>query len=328
MTHEMATHERLAHSTPPAPRSAPCAHARGRTLYGGLLRECADCGLVATATVPDFDYEESYFTEDGSHRGYSFDSPLQVDRDAARFVPELEGLERQGLRGSVLDIGCATGAFLVHAQRRGWTVAGVEVAEYARAEAERRLGVPIPRELHELPAGARYDVVTLHHVLEHVHDPVGFLRDAVRPRVGRRLLVEVPNFECLARRAHGPRWRDLRPDQHVQHFTAQSLAAVATEAGYTPVRVYSLWEGLWTMRGGLEVMALLPALVRPLPEDTPPGGAPRATGDASLYKSPVGWRGVAASAVRLALRPTVRALEKARLGSRLVLEAEVARAAG
>lgn len=305
----------------PRTTAAPCAHVRRRPLYAGLLDECEACGFVTTAASPDLTYDADYFTAEG--HGYAFDSPLQVDRDVARFIPELEQLERQGLRGSVLDVGCATGAFLDFARQRGWTVAGVEVAEFARAEAERRLDSLVVSDLADLPDGVRYDVVTLHHVLEHVHDPATFLRESVRPRVGQRLLVEVPNFASLARRAHGPRWRDLRPDQHVQHFTRRSLSAVAVEAGFTPVRVYTLWEALWTMRSALEVVALLPALLRPLPIDTRPGGAPRASGDPARYRRPLGWRGAAASGARAVLRPAVRALERADLASRLVLEAEV-----
>jgi SAM-dependent methyltransferase len=306
-----------------ATTASSCTHEGGRPLYGGLLDQCSRCGLVFTASLPAFDYGTSYFTDEG-RGGYDFDSPLQVDRDIARFIPELKELERQGLRGSVLDVGCATGAFLALAQQRGWTVAGVEVADFARAEATRRLGVSIAPQLSDLPVSVRYDVVTLHHVLEHIRHPGDFLRDEVRPRVGRRLLVEVPNFASLARRAHGPRWRDLRPDQHVQHFTPQTLSSLAYRSGFTPVRVYTLWESLWTMRGALEVVALLPALLLPLPLDTAPGGPPRASGDPTRYRPPVGWRGVAARGAKAALWPAVRALERAQLGSRLVLEAEVA----
>ena len=80
-------------------------------------------------------------------------------------------------------MGCATGSYLEHAAAKGWRVSGVEGSPFARQQASDRLGIPVRSSLSELAPGERFDVVTLHHVLEHVIDPVPFLRDEVAPRV-------------------------------------------------------------------------------------------------------------------------------------------------
>ncbi len=308
--------------------SVPCHPGPSEPLYDGLLARCAACGLVRTAGHLRVAYEASYFTAEGTG-GYDFEGAFARARDDARFGAELDRLEGLGLRGSVLDVGCATGAFLARAKARGWTVAGVEVADYARSVTSERLGVAIPASLAGLPAGARFDVVTLHHVLEHVADPGAFLQGEILPRVGRRLLVEVPNFDALAARRHGTRWRDLRPDQHLFHFTRRTLPPLLRRAGLVPVAVYTLWEPLWSLRTALDVLAQLPALAaRPSAPRAAPGAGPgtAAVHDVSGWTPPRGPRRAAIEVSRVAFRPLVWALERAGLGERLVVEAVPAEA--
>jgi SAM-dependent methyltransferase len=307
---------------------AACPHAAGEALYGGLLSRCSACRLVRTIAPPGVEYAETYFTDD-ARGGYDFESPFARAFDQARFGPELRRLERLGLRGSVLDVGCATGSFLSLARAGGWEVAGVEVAAYARGVASARAGVAISATLGDLPAGRRYDVVTLHHVLEHVESPLDFLRDEVLPRVGRRLLVEVPNFASLGARADGPRWRDLRPDQHLRHFTPETLQPILRQAGFEPLAAYSLWQPLWSLRAPLDIARQV-AGVLPFRRASPSGvpGRPAGVTDVAGYAPPRGLKRWAVEATRIGARPLVAALETAGLGERLVVEAEPGSATG
>jgi hypothetical protein len=157
-------------------------------------------------------------------------------------------------------------------------------------------------------------------VLEHIHEPVAFLRDAVRPRVRRRLLIEVPNFASLHARAAGPGWRDLRPEQHVCHYEPESLRKVLTAAGYHVVRVYTRWQPLWSVHAARELVATLPALVG---VSTPPRVATPRGPDlpATSYTPPRGLRQALVESSRLAMLPLVRLLEARGFGERLVIEA-------
>lgn len=297
---------------------ATCTHTRRSPLWGGLLSRCDACGLVRTARKPEFEYDQRYFVEGGT--GYDFDAPLARAFDRERFEVELEALEAEGLRGSVLDVGCAVGTFLLHAQQRGWQVAGVELAGFARREASRRLGVEVMGSLDALPPGARYDVVTLHHVLEHIEDPVPFLAQEVAPRVGRRLLVEVPNFASLAAQAEGPSWKDLRPEQHVHHFEPASLRATVEAAGFVVLRLRTLTDPLWSLHAALRTLRMLRALGGPVPHraDTLPPPAPELP---AAWSPPTGARRVLVEASRFAFLPLVRWIERTGRAERLVVEA-------
>jgi len=302
---------------------ARCDHARRSPLWGGLLARCEACGLVATATAPNLDYGADYFVAGGP--GYDFDSELARAFDAARFAVELDGLAGRGLRGSLLDVGCAVGTFLVHAKTRGFEPAGVEVAEEGRRRASERVGVPIAASLAALPAGRSYDVVTLHHVLEHVDHPLSFLRDELAPRVGRHLLVEVPNFASLAARSEGPAWRDLRPDQHVHHFEPATLSRLVEAAGFELLAVTSLADPLWSLHAARRTVRSLRALGGPrafAPESA--ASARAAAADSVLaadWRPPTGTKAFVIEASRLALRPLQRWIERTLRAERLVVEA-------
>jgi SAM-dependent methyltransferase len=300
--------------------SLECAHTEQTPLYGGLLTRCRACGLVRTTTDPSFDYATSYFVTD-DEKGYDFDSLFARTLDAARFGAELDRLAADGLRGTLLDVGCATGAFLTLARQRGWAVCGVEVAEFARQTAAERSGAAVVASVDEIRPEQRFDVVTLHHVLEHIHAPLSFLRDAVRPHVGRRLVVEVPNFASLAARADGPRWRDLRPEQHVTHFEPETLRRLVAAAGFHVHRVGTLWEPLWSLRSTVELLRLLPfAVLRPSHDRAAPA-APIGLLDVKHYAPPRGAKRLLVEASRRACAPLVRAIERACLAERLFVEA-------
>lgn len=292
------------------------------------LQRCATCGIVASSPPPRFDYEAAYFTG-GAGGGYDFDAQFAVDSDAARFIPELAALERYAGTGSLLDVGCATGTYLAHAQARGWQVSGVESAEFARQEAARRTNATVVARCEDLSAGQTFDVVTLHHVLEHVHAPVDFLRDSVVPRVGRWLLVEVPNFDSLAARVYGRRWRDLRPEQHVYHYTRDQLAAVIEKAGLRVRQAYSVWQPLWSLRATVELVDQLLGLMIGVDRrwrNTPVLAPADSSRSQARYARRTGLRRAAAEGTRIACRPVVRVLESRGLGERLVVVAEARRA--
>jgi SAM-dependent methyltransferase len=298
-----------------------CSHPHWIELHGGLLSRCTRCLLVVTAVRPGLPYDEQYFTEE-QQGGYDFDSDFAQRHDRSRFLPELRRLERQVKHGRILDIGCATGSFLALARERGWEVSGVEASDFARAHAEKRLGLPLYRGLSEMPEGARFDVVTLHHVLEHIEKPLPFLHDEVLPRVKGRLHIEVPNFASLASRVHGRRWGDLRPDQHVYHYTADTLRALVGQAGFRTLRCYTLWESLWSLRSALTIAQLLLRAAVPGDRETTAPSDPIV--ETASYRAPTAARRAATEVSRILMAPVRRMLESAGLGERLVVEAEPA----
>jgi 2-polyprenyl-3-methyl-5-hydroxy-6-metoxy-1,4-benzoquinol methylase len=136
--------------------------------------------------------------------------------------------------GRVLDVGCGSGAFLELAGSAGWDAVGLEVdPEAVRSARSRGLDVRQGEIDTLLNRGERFTVITLSHVLEHVHEPLRLLqacRELLEPEGW--LWLEVPNFEAPGRRRFGRSWLHLDPPRHLTHFTLQSLSRLLAKAGF------------------------------------------------------------------------------------------------
>jgi SAM-dependent methyltransferase len=128
------------------------------------------------------------------------------------------------------------GEVLLAARHRGWQVAGVEPQRTA-AQMSRDRGLDVATsELEDsgLPPHS-YDVVCAFHVLEHLPESRSFLRRLAQwARPGGWVVVEVPNWRSVQRRRLGAQWPNLRPGEHLVHFTPRTLADVFRGAGITP----------------------------------------------------------------------------------------------
>ncbi|NGM38822.1 class I SAM-dependent methyltransferase [Methylobacterium sp. DB0501] len=200
---------------------------------------CTGCGLIRTDPMPSAAELDAYYAS-AYRAAYQFAlgrrpprHHLNRSRREARFRADLLGPAlRPGAR--VLDVGSGSGEFLAAARARGCDVTGIEpgrtYAAYARAEH----GTPVLDRLDELPPDAVFDVVTVHHVLEHLRDPVDTLvRLAGRLAPGGVLYAAVPNMAATGKPPH-----ERFHFAHVHGFVRQTLDAAAGRAGLAPHPAY------------------------------------------------------------------------------------------
>ena len=148
-----------------------------------------------------------------------------------RYLSNLRGVGV--LKGRLLEIGVGSGSFLRHAQMAGFEVAGCDLS----APICRRIQDAFKIRMHcsdldSLPQG-QWDVVAMNHVVEHVEDPVAFLKAArERLRPGGILHVAVPNVACWE--AMLPGWNSYEP-YHLLYFNGPTLDRALRAAGFTPI---------------------------------------------------------------------------------------------
>lgn len=139
--------------------------------------------------------------------------------------------------GDLLDVGCGNGRFLLLAREMGWRAEGIDFDEQAVCVA-RAKGLNVRHGGIELLDGVRdrYDVITLSHVIEHVHDPVDLLVRIHRLlKPGGYLWLETPNLQSLGYRKYGRNWRGLEPPRHLVLFTPESLRLALQKAGFSKI---------------------------------------------------------------------------------------------
>lgn len=139
----------------------------------------------------------------------------------------------------LLDVGCGNGQFLRVARVLGYEAEGLEV-DAAAAAIGRRAGL-IVRTVQLRRLGredGRFAVVTLNHVIEHVHSPRAVLCAVFRLlRPGGCVWIQTPNIESSGSQYWGPDWFHLAPPNHLAVFTWRGLRLCLEEAGFVNCRL-------------------------------------------------------------------------------------------
>ncbi len=199
------------------------------------VRRCLNCGVGFTTPKLSAPELSKYYT----HEYYSLDNNLKLEvTTRPHNQVRIDRIKKFIKNGKLLDIGAGTGMFLKTAKENGFQSEGLEIAEEAAAFGRKTWGLSIQQgNLHEtlLPAGA-YDVVTLGHVYEHLHEP----RDAAKQlhsilRSGGLLVISVPNFGSLQAKIFRSLWFHLDVPRHLFHYTPPSLRMLLEAAGFEVV---------------------------------------------------------------------------------------------
>jgi SAM-dependent methyltransferase len=219
-------------------RRTPVIEAPDPTPGGPGLRfavvRCDECGLHFTSPRPNEEtigqfYQPTY-------------GPFRRPRDkdhTARFRRLATALGRTA-PGQLLDFGCGSGALLAWAARQGWSVTGLDVSDAAVDAVRSGLGVRVHQGTlpHRALMPGSFDVITMWHALEHVHDPLGILVAARRLLApGGRLVIAVPNMDSTAYRWFGHLWFGLDLPRHLTHFSPVMLRRMLERAGFHGVKV-------------------------------------------------------------------------------------------
>ena len=190
---------------------------------------CIGCGFIYTNPRPSEealkDFYDAYLRFgpiDSFFRGKQIDFLCRNAPNAGR---------------TLLDIGAFNGSFLDLARQKGFEVHGIEPTAEGVAEA-RGKGLDVVQGFFNTAYAnslkERYDVVTMLHTLEHVEDPLTFVRLALQVTVpGGYLYIEVPDVT----RAFAESINDFFSVQHLNHFTSSTLKNLASRAGATVVVV-------------------------------------------------------------------------------------------
>jgi len=234
---------------PTDPASCPLcgsadAHAIGeRDRHGRPLRTllCEGCGLVRIDPLPRAETVDRYYAEDyrAEYKGAVEPRLRHCHRETLRALVRLQAVRALCAPGCrMLDVGSGAGFFPFVARRAGIACDGVDPnLGYARFGRERLgldgLRVGTLADVAADPSLRPYDLVTIHHVLEHLLDPVAAMLQLVRlVRPGGLVLVEVPDIEADW---HAP--GRLFHAAHLFWFNEGTLSALARRAGLAPLEV-------------------------------------------------------------------------------------------
>ena len=205
---------------------------------------CGSCGLwylsprLREATMKQRYADASYFEgEDGGYADYA----TQEASLRATFRKLLEAMDRRDLCGGrLLEIGCGYGFFLDESKPYFERREGTEFARVAASRASDCADEIYLGGIDALPRDARYDCIVALQVIEHVYDPLSFVKNLrAHLSTGGALLLSTPNMGSRWRKTLGSRWPSFKVPEHVAFYDASTLEKLLLEAGLHHVRSVS-----------------------------------------------------------------------------------------
>jgi 2-polyprenyl-3-methyl-5-hydroxy-6-metoxy-1,4-benzoquinol methylase len=204
------------------------------------LHQCPTCWYACVDDPPtDYAaiYDAEYYRGNGADPLTDYESEL-ADPDSVRrhewggIVDIVRGLHPVGPETRWLDLGCGLGGLVRHLQSEGITGAVGSEDGYARGQAiAAGLTCFDSGELQE-HAGT-FDVITSIEVIEHVIDPIAFLRDVERLlRPGGLFFFTTGN--ARPQRTRLTRWPYVIPEIHVSFFEPETIAIAFRRVGLVP----------------------------------------------------------------------------------------------
>ncbi|MCS6824416.1 MAG: class I SAM-dependent methyltransferase [Cytophagaceae bacterium] len=141
-------------------------------------------------------------------------------------------------KGKLLDIGCGSGHFLYACKKNGWNVAGIEVNDIARKNAEELVNENILKEINLVDKNHPFDIITLWHVLEHIYNLNEYLLK-INNLLNHKgyLIIAVPNHQSYDCKKYKQYWAAYDVPRHVYHFSKKSLEYVLNDSGFKIVDI-------------------------------------------------------------------------------------------
>lgn len=212
------------------------------------IKECSTCGLKITQDIENeenigrYYQSEKYISHSNTSKGLVNSVYHAVRRymlgRKRRLVEKVASLKA----GRILDVGTGTAFFLNEMKAKGWQVTGTEKSSDARdfARKEFNLNNLPSEELFEIPKES-FDVITLWHVLEHIHQ-LGENMNAFERLLSNKgkLIIAVPNSDSYDAKHYKAYWAAYDVPRHIWHFAPKQMKLLGEKHGFALKSLHSM----------------------------------------------------------------------------------------
>ena len=211
--------------------------------------KCESCTGMFTQDVPDkhdiasYYKSEAYISHSNSKEGIVNKLYHVVRNHTVSEKRKLLQTVTRNRKGRLLDIGAGTGFFAGHMQQSGWEVTALEPDSSARQTAFELYGLKAEPagSLFSLPDKS-FDVITMWHVLEHVHELHEYLdkcRTLLKP--GGTLIIAVPNYTSADADRYQQFWAAYDVPRHLYHFSPLSMKKLVERHFMEVKKMKAMW---------------------------------------------------------------------------------------
>lgn len=202
---------------------------------------CNNCTLRFTQNIPDANniapyYQSTAYVSHSDTQQGLINKLYHLVRNKTLQTKKKLIINESGLqKGVLLDVGAGTGAFANTMQQAGWIVTGLEPDDSARriAASKYQLQLQSSENLFN-QKNENFNVITMWHVLEHVHDLhkyIDTLYKILKPN--GTLIIAVPNYTSYDAEVYKEYWAAYDVPRHLYHFSPKSMELLMGSKGFT-----------------------------------------------------------------------------------------------
>lgn len=200
---------------------------------------CSDCGFTFTQDIPDakeiapYYKSEEYISHSNTQKGLI--NKLYHGVREIMLNKKLRLIRSLTPGTTLLDVGCGIGYFPYFMKTKGFIACGMEVDSEARQFAADNYDLKVhePAKLLATDEKEKYDVITLWHVMEHLHDPKSYLSWIQKAlKQDGILLIALPNCDSYDARHFRKYWAAYDVPRHLWHFTPKTFKQYITQFGF------------------------------------------------------------------------------------------------
>ena len=213
------------------------------------IAECNSCSLRFTQDVPDeasinpYYKSENYISHTNTSKGLINRMYQSVRKRTMRHKRKLIEKTTGKKTGQLLDAGSGTGAFANEMKQNGWQITGLEPDADARTVAKGLYNIELKdiNQFYHLPPSS-FDVITLWHVLEHVHNLSAYLQQLkTLLKEDGKLFIAVPNYTSKDAAIYNEYWAAYDVPRHLYHFSPHSIKVLMEKNGMKLLQHHPMW---------------------------------------------------------------------------------------
>lgn len=193
------------------------------------LLQCTNCGLIRTDPLPDeeaisrYYQSEEYISHSGSEKGIINKLYHLVRKQTLK--KKFKTINRYSSGTNILDYGAGSGHFVNYLRVNGYNATGIEPSAGARSNCKQIFNLDLldTSYIKNIPDNS-LDAISMWHVLEHIHEPLGLLSEFKRIlKQNGTLFIAVPNIDSFDYKFYDKYWAALDLPRHIHHFSHKSI---------------------------------------------------------------------------------------------------------
>jgi len=211
------------------------------------IYQCDNCRLMFTNPRPDDIEINDYYKSDNyvvhAEKKNNIINYLFLVVRKISIKRKFEIVKKYDINKKILDIGCGTGTFLAYCKNKGMEIAGIEPSELARNIALQKYklnNIYSVKEFNFLHKNY-YGIITLWHVLEHVHNIDEYLNNIsnLLSKDGT-LIIALPNPDSYDAYYYSNFWAAYDVPRHLYHFNKNVIENLLANYNFNLIKVLPL----------------------------------------------------------------------------------------